>query len=710
MLKTAAIIFSLIGMILTAYFELKPDAIEYDEHTAGYQVRILRDIWGVPHIFGVTDADVAYGLGYAHGEDDFKTIQQSMLAARGISASVYGRKAVPGDYFVPLLKIWDIVNSKYESDLSADTRAVCESYASGLNYYASLHPDEVAPGLFPLTGKDVVAGFVLKTPLFFGLHKRIKELFEPERKHEITRQPLAQNPNSLLDWSGEYGSNTFSVAPSRSADNKTRLAINSHQPWDGPFAWYEAHLHSQEGWDMVGGLFPGSPVALVGHNRHLGWGHTVNKPDLVDTYILDINPENPNQYYFDGKWLDLKVSKAKIKVKILGPIHWTVEQEVLSSVHGPVIRRPHGTYAIRYAGYGDIRQVEQWYRMNKARNFEEWQEAMRIQAIPKFNCGYADAEGNIYYLYNALLPKRVAGYDWSKYLPGNTSETLWTEYVPFDRLPQVKNPSSGFIQNCNSSPFQTTTGADNLDPLDYQDIIGIETRMTNRALRALELLGNDEAITEQEFIDYKFDMAYSSKSDMAKYVQEILSTPAPDDSVVQEALAVLRSWNLTASPENRGAAVAVISIKSFVQQSKQNKKVNLFDIFTETARELKERYGRIDVAWKQVNRLIRGKLDLGLGGAPDVLHAVYGEKIAKGKLKGRIGDSYILLVTWDENGQVSSRSVHQYGSATIRERSEHYADQAYLFAKRKLKPVWLDESEILANIEREYRPGEELQR
>ncbi|MFQ5865567.1 MAG: acylase [bacterium] len=711
MVKFIVLGFGLLGVMMAAYFELQPDIMPVEnmaEIWAKYDARILRDSWGVPHIFGVTDADVAYGLAYAHAEDDFATIQKSLLAARGRLAAVFGRKAVPNDYMVQLLRIWDVVNAKYDSDLSPETRAVCEGYAAGLNHYAALHPSEVLPELFPITGKNIVAGFIHKIPLFFGLHMTLLELFEPERNRAVSSEPASKNFQFRLDWNLPYGSNSFSVAPTRSAEGKTLLAVNSHQPWEGPLTWYEVHLHSDEGWDMVGGVFPGTPIVLHGHNRYLGWAHTVNKPDLVDVYVLEINPENSNQYRYDGHWRELEVRTIALKVKLSGPISLTIYRDVLWSVYGPVVRRPHGTYAIRYVGYGEVRQVEQWYRMNKARNFEEWQEAMRLRAVPMFNCVYADAQGNICYLYNALLPVRAEGYDWSQYLPGNTSKTLWNEYLPFEYLPQVENPVSGFVQNCNSSPFQTTIGWDNPKVEDYSPTCGIETYMTNRALRALELFGADDSITEEEFYDYKHDVTYSTQSEVVRYVEKILNAPIPDDSIAQEAVQVLRSWDLRTNPENRGAALAVLTLQPFFQYKVHNTDASiLMEALVETAQELKQAHGRIDVMWQKVNRLMRGKVDLGLGGGPDVLNAVYGERTPDGRLRGIAGDSYVLLVSWDEDGQVSSRSIHQYGSATLDVTSPHYADQAFLFVEDKLKPVWLDEAEIRAHLEREYRPGEE---
>ena len=676
--------------------------------TREYDVRILRDTWGVPHIFGKTDADTAYGLAYAHAEDDFATIQDSLLAARGKLASIYGRKSAGMDYLVHLLRIWDAVEEKYETDLGPETRAICEAAAAGFNRYAELHPREVKRGVLPITGKDVVAGFVQKAPLFFGIDEVLRKLMAPERKREVSRKRVAEAPHSWFLPDAPIGSNTFAVGPDRSADGKTRIAVNSHQPWDGPVAWYEAHLRSEEGWDMVGGVFPGSPVVLHGHNRNLAWAHTVNRPDLIDVYVLDINPENRYQYKFDGEWRDLEVRKAPIRVKLLGPISWTFRREVLWSVHGPVIERPHGTYAIRYAGMGDIRQVEQWYRMNKARNLEEWRDAMRIRAIPSFNCGYADREGNIGYVYNALLPIRAEGYDWQQYLPGDTSDTLWSEFIPFEKMPRVFNPSSGFVQNCNSSPFRTTTGPDNPKEEDYSPTLGVETRMTNRSLRALELFGADESITEEEFYTYKYDMAYSKESKVAKLIEKLLEMEMPDDPVVKEAAEVLAKWDLRTNPENRNAAIGVlIASPVLVAEFRGEEPPDVMETFVSVAHELKKAYGRIDVEWQQVNRLRRGGVDLGLGGGPDILHAVYGGDLEDGTITGRAGDCYVLMVTFD-GGTVSSRSIHQYGSATLDETSPHYADQAKLFVKREMKPVWLDEADIRANLESEYRPGEEI--
>lgn len=272
-----------------------------------YDVRVLRDSYGVPHVYGRSDADVAFGLAYAHAEDDFATIQQSLMTSRGrlalvgnqlprivngiAGAAVFdvdGADPAITDYLVRLLRVRERVEAGYEREIPAATRAVLEAYADGLNLYAAEHPDRVVAGFTPATGRDVAAGFVFFTPLFFGLERHIRDLFEPTRQYEVSM--------------GEgVGSNAMAVAPKRSADGVTRLLINSHQPYTGPLAWYEVRLKSDDGWDMAGGVFPGSPFILHGFGPKLGWANTVNTPDLADVFVLTVNPDNPNQYKFDGK-------------------------------------------------------------------------------------------------------------------------------------------------------------------------------------------------------------------------------------------------------------------------------------------------------------------------------------------------------------------------------------------------------------------------
>ncbi len=712
-LAVAAVVFLHPGVV--AGFDGAP----YAKLGQNYDVRILRDTWGVPHIYGKHDADVAFGLAYAHAEDDFATIQQSLMTSRGRLALVepYAPRLLNGltkaiglgalidmpgadpaitDYLVRLLRVREKLDAKYESDISAPTRAVLQAYADGINLYAAQHPEKVVAGFTAAEGKDIAAGFVFFTPLFFGLDHNIAELFEPARQREIS---LA---------AGGGGSNAFAVAPSRAADHYTRLLINSHQPYKGPLAWYEARVHSEDGWDMAGGVFPGSPFILHGFGPHLGWANTVNTPDLTDIYVLTTDPAHPNQYKFDGQWRDFERSTANITLRLFGPLTITVSRDILQSVYGSVIVRPHGTYAIRYSGHEKVNQVEQYYRLNKAQNAADFEAAMRLQAIPSQNYTYADATGRIAYYYNAVFPKRDPAYDWSKYLPGDTSRTLWTEYLPFDAAPHVVSPRSGFVFNANNTPFAATAKADDLKPENFSPTFGIETRMTNRGWRIFEQLNADPSITREAFRTYKFDKTYSKNSLMAGVVKDLLARNFAGDKLLTDAQDVLRRYDMTADMESRGAALAIMTALPVVVPTFSGKPPGDAAAALRKAGEiLMQHFGRLDPEWGEVNRLRRGTLDLPAGGGPDTLRAIEStiEPSPDGKFEAIKGDTLIFLVEWDPAGKVSAQSIHQFGSATLDASSPHYADQTPLYQRQEMKPVWLDEAEVRQHLEREYRPG-----
>ncbi|HZL00808.1 MAG TPA: acylase [Caulobacteraceae bacterium] len=681
-----------LGVFILADLAAQPPAPDIQPLVArakAFRVRIRRDDFGVPHILGATDPDVAFGIGYAHSEDDFATIQDAALGTRGTLAGWEGRDGATTDYLVRLMRVNGTVAAGY-GRLPADLRAVLEAYADGVNYYAARHLSKVAPGLLPLTGADVAAGFVFKTPFFYGLDDTLKTLIAPT--HGKPMDPI--------------GSNGVAVAPSRSADGATRLLVNSHQPYAGPVAWYEAVLQSGQGWHVAGGFFPGTPFMLHGHNAHLGWANTVNDPKLVDIYRLTINPANADQYRLDGHWRNFDRADAAIRVKLWGPLFWTVHKPVLWAAQGPVLATDHGVFAFRWAGIGETRQALQYYRLNKAANLAEWKAAMALQALPSINYIYADEAGNIGYVYNGLFPDRDPRLDWKGILPGDRSDLIWRHYLPFDRVPQIWNPKSGFVFNSNNTPFQATGPGDALKPADFPATMGLQTNMTNRAYRAEETFGADTCITAAAFRAYKFDLAYSPRSDMAKVVAAVLALDPRGDRDIAAAQTLLAAWDRRTNIASRGAALAVLTAVPLADALEAGRLPDVRAPLLAAIRTLKTHFGRIDPRWGEVNRIIRGKFDLPIDGGPDTFRAVYGRPQPDGRLKAEAGDTLIMFVAWDRAGKLSSQSIHQFGSATLDKSSPHYADQTPLFAAMKTKPVLFTEDELAGHIEEDYAPGE----
>ena len=672
---------------------------------AAYDALIRRDGFGVPHIFGPRDADVAFGLGYAQSEDDWTTLQEVVVATRGTLAAHRGRDAAITDYLVHLLRVWPATRAGYR-ELPAHIRAIAQAYADGVNLWAAENSGAVWPGVLPVTGEDVIAGFVFKTPLFYGLDDTFRELFEETRARDISL-----GPDSAFLWTPApthpIGSNAIAIGPSRSADGHTRLLINSHQPFSGPVAWYEARLKSEEGLDMAGGVFPGSPVILHGHSRNLGWANTVNRPDLVDVYVLETNPENETQYRFDGAWRDMEVASATIRVKLFGPLYWDAVRPVKYSVHGPVVETGHGVYAVRYAGMGETRQLVQYHALNRARNFDEWMAAMRLQALPSINYVYADRAGNIAYIYNAQMPVRASGWDWESYLPGDDPRLVWTDYHALDDLPMVINPESGFVINANNTPFEASAERDDPKPEQFPPEMGIETRMTNRALRALELFRSDSSVTADEFLAYKFDKTYSARSELAELIAFWLNQDFGEDDDLVRAQAMLRAFDMTADKLDSQAALAILAGEPIIWARIQGLPVpDAVESLMKAVAHLKEHWGRMDVAWGEVNRLRRGRYDLALGGGPDLLRAVYARtQDEDGRLVATGGDTLVYVVDWAADGTMKSESIHQFGAATQDDSSPHYDDQAPLYAEERFKAVQWDEEALARQVTRSYRPG-----
>ncbi len=687
-----------------------PNMAGWAEKANEYDVEVIRDQWGVPHVFGKRDADTAFGLGYAHAEDDLENIQLTLAVSRGQLARYKGKAAAPTDYLIALLGVWDTVNEGYDVKLPGAARELAEAYADGLNAYVAQHPEEAWQGLFPASGKDIAAGFVFKTPLFYGLDQTLLQLFEGAPKSELAWE---SQDSERLAWtvgprSGtETGSNAFAVAPARSADGKTRLVVNSHQPFTGPVAWYEIHLHSEEGLDIWGGTFPGAPLVLHGFNRHLGWANTVNKPDLIDVYRLTINPENEQQYLLDGQWQDFTVSDVNIEVRLFGPFAFTAHRQILSSLHGPVIEGPDGIFAVRYAGRGELRQLEQYRRLNKAENLEEWLNAMRMLAAPSINYVYADEKGNVGLVYNAQFPDRQDGPDWENTLPGDQSKLIWNGYRPFERVPKIFNPESGFVFNANNTPYLATDGGDNLNAASFPVSMGLETRQTNRSLRLFELAKETPSISREDLLRIKFDTRYSVNSLAAAAQHTIAAHDFGSDQALTDAAGFLGEWDLETNASNRHTALGVLTIYPTIRAGLMGQPTpNLIDSFAAAVEFLVSTHDRIDPEWQELNVLRRGNKEWAVDGGPDTVRAIYGSlEDDTGKIIANAGDTLISITEWAADGTMSAASIHQFGSATTHMNNPHFADQAPLFSNEQLKPVLLEKDEIVQHASRRYRPG-----
>ncbi len=687
----------------------KIDAQAIRDAAKTYDARIIRDDWGVAHIFGKTDPDTSFGLGYSHAEDDWTTIQDVLIASRGMTAQFKGKGSAPSDYLLDLFKVREAVDAKIDTEVTPRARAMARAYADGLNLWALENPGGVWDTVMPISEKDILAGFTWGTPFFYRMDETIQDLFAADEKPAVS--PWQQETRLDLNLPAAVrGSNAFAVAPARSDDGHTRLIVNSHQPFTGPYAWFEAHVVSEEGLNLAGAGFPGTPILTQGVTPTHGWAHTVNRPDLVDIYALDVDDfDKPKRYKLDGQWRDFDISKSKFRVKLAGPFSLPVTRDILWSEHGPVLSTETGHYAIRFSGLQEVRALDQWYAMSKAKNLAEWQAAIAQNGVLSFNIVYAEKDGNIGSIYNAKMPRRIEGPDWSGVLPGDQSKLIWQDYRPVSDLPQHYNPESGWLFSANSTPFRITDPEFDNRREDFSETMGIETRMTNRAMMALALIPQDTQISEDELLAYRANGQYHPQSPLRRRLSDIFTHDGDIPNETQEAIALLKSWDGNTNLDNRATALAVLTGMKVGGYEIIDDNMPVMQALEETMAELNTVYGRIDPVWGEVNRLRRGDVDLPLTGGPDTLRAIYGHRegfTANKGLTAVAGDTHIMYAQWDENGDLSLETIHQFGAATLDENSPHYADQALLFARGEYKPMPMTLEAVLPLATRDYRPGQ----
>lgn len=657
------------------------------------RITIARDSFGVPHIFAPTDPEVAYGIAWAHAEDDFETLQLVALSGKAALGGALGKKGAEADYVINLLRIRQTVEEQWNT-LSPDFIALVKGYVEGLNAYAKAHPGEIKyKKAFPYNEKEYMTACLFSISLFCGVDEALPRILGGK----IATIP-GFNPQ---------GSNAFAFNSNKTTTGESFLAINAHQPQEGPVAFYEAHLQSEQGWNMLGGLFPGSCLILHGTNENLGWAHTVNYQDKIDIYQLEMNPADKRQYKFDGQWVNLEENKARLKVKGV-PIR--IGKKIYRSKYGPTLKTGKGVFSIRVPALMDIRAMEEWYRMNKAKNFTEFYRAISMTSLPMFNIMYADRYDTIFYISNGKMPRRNPDpkYQWKSTLPGNTSATLWTEFKPIAELPQYLNPPSGYLFNTNHSPFLATDPRYNLDMSKADKNDGYETYQNNRSQRVTELINGDK-IDYTAFKKIKFDQQLPQRLRYTYGIDTMLNLKASDYPALQELISSLQGWDRKAVAGSRGAAVFLlvyddVSKKLKGTPSRQLTKAESVETLQHVHDYMKEHFGKTDLTLGDIQKLVRGDDARPAWGLPDVLTAAYTEPYKNGMRKVTSGDAYICFVRYPKNGGLPQiESVNTFG-ASMHPDSPHYKDQMSMYQQQQTKRMTLDKAEVLRTAEKVYHP------
>ena len=658
-------------------------------------VTITRDTYGVPHVECARDADCVFGFIYAQAEDFFWQIEDDYLRSLGRAAEIYGPAELDEDLFNRMLEISRKAEEQYKAG-SPTAKLLTERIADGLNFYLATHP-ATKPRLLTRIEPWYVNAFALyaTSQLFRG------------------RRDGLQN-SQVESAASVVGSNAWAIAPSRSAGRTSMLFINPHQPFFGAGQWYEGHVRSKEGWNLSGATFFGFGFPSIGFNEQLGWTHTVNTPDTTDFYEEKFtDPANPLHYRYGNGWRDATEWTEKIGVKKGDAVEWKT-YKLMKTHHGPIVsRQGNKVLALRMTGLDRSSvAMEQRYRMGKARNLKEFQAALGMLGTPFFNTVYADRDGNIWYVYYGAIPRRATQYDWSKPVDGSDPETEWQGLHPLEELPQVLNPKSGFVQNCNGTPFLATSEGNPIKD-NFPAYMAPEPD-TPRAQMSRRILAGTAQISYDELNRLAFDTRLlRAETEVPAMIKAWKDNPADG---LKPVIAELEKWDFKASTNSVATTVYLLWLERYTPRRQT------LDVLTEAVTTLEKQWGTWQVPWGDLSRIQRpdarqnanvqaafrdSEPSIPVAGAPGPAGVVFnfypfpapGQK----RRYGMAGTSYAGVVEFGKT--VKAKTILQFGESGD-PASPHYFDQAPLYARQEFKPAWFSKAEIASHKTRVYHPGE----
>ncbi|TFI55078.1 acylase [Mastigocladus laminosus UU774] len=653
---------------------------------------ILWDTFGVPHIYGKDNQSAFYAFGWSQMQSHGNLLLRLYGQARGQAAEYWGEEYIESDQWVLTTGIPERARIWYKAQ-NPTFRSYLDAFAAGINAYASQNPkliDDEVEVVLPVKPEDVMAHL-----------------------HRVLNFTFVANPEQVLELSKEKlpaGSNGWAIAPSHSTSGKAMLLANPHLPWSDLFLWYEAQI-TAPGIDAYGATLVGIPVLAIAFNNNLGWTHTVNTYDGWDVYELTLAGKG---YRFDNKVrnFDTKTLWLKIKQK-----DGSLQEQTLvvkTSVHGPVVTEKNGkALALRVAGLDRPGVLQQWWDMARSQNLKQFETALKRLQLSMFTVMYADREGHIMHLFNGQVPVRSQGdfAYWQGVIPGDTSKTLWTKIHPYQDLPRIVDPKSGWLQNTNDPPWTTTFPAA-INPDNYPPYMAPRF-MDFRSQSSVRMLAEDKKISFDEMVAYK----HSTRMELADRILDDLIPAARKygNDLGRRAASVLEAWDRQANAESRGGVLFAFWVqqmdldktfsKPWSEKSPRTTPDGLANpqsavaTLQTVAAQLEKTYGKMDVAWGDVFRLRLGNVDLpGNGGDGNlgIFRTINFAPGEKGQFQAVAGDSYVAAIEF--SNPVRAMVLTTYGNAT-QPGSRHSSDQLQMFANKKLRPVWRDRAAILAHLE-----------
>lgn len=726
--KNWSILTILIGAVTACSFqEPKQDNETQRWEDQAARITIIRDNYGVPHIYGKSDADAVFGLLYAQCEDDFNRVERNYIWAIGRLAEVEGEKALYSDLRAQLYMTKNEAIEKYENAPDS-LKKLCDAFADGINYYLHTHP-EVKPKL--------LNHFEPWMPMYFSegsiggdiervSTERIKSFYEKKGELALNKFGDGLTHPALLDE--PQGSNGIAISGAHTTSGNPMLLINPHTSF---FFRGEVHVVSEEGLNAYGAVTWGQFFVYQGFNEKTGWMHTSTYTDVIDEFKETIVEEDGElKYIYGNEKRPVSIDSVTLQYK---------EGESLKAKKFPIYRTHHGpiTYQIddKWVAtaimWKPVKALIQSFTRTKQDGLESFNQMMQMRTNSSNNTVYADAEGNIAYYHGNFIPKRDTTYDYTKPVDGSNPNTDWNGLHTVEEAIRVINPPNGWIQNCNSTPF---TSAAEYSP-KREDYPAYMSRAPEnfRGIHAQQLLKKADGLTLDKLIDLAYDPYIPGFEALLPGLGEAYELKKPNNPTMAQAIEVIRNWDYTVSKESVAMSLAHFYAIECLMHGSSPDDLSLMDRFAyynekapieerlshfeNTLNKLQEDFGQWNTPWGEINRYQRINGDIqqafndtlpsvGVGmasGSWGALASFGARSYNTKRIYGTSGNSFVAVVEFGD--KVKAKSLLAGGQSGYPQ-SPHFDDQVDLYVNGEFKDVAYYKSDVERRAEATYHPGE----
>lgn len=688
------------------------------------QVEILRDDFGVPHIYGKTDADAVFGLLFAQCEDDFRRVERNYIWATGRLAELEGERAIYSDLRAHLYMTEEEARDAYEK--SPDwLKALCRAFADGINYYLYTHP-EVIP--------QVITRYEPWFPMYFSegsIGGDIERISEAGIKAFYEgNQPLAFLGETSSDILEEpKGSNGIAVSGKLTQSGNSMLLINPHTSF---YFRPEVHVVSEEGLNAYGAVTWGQFFVYQGFNEKTGWIHTSTFVDFIDEFEEKVTEsEGKFQYAYGTEMRPVDSLEIILKYQNGDSLKQKTFQ-IYRTHHGPITHKTGEKWVATKINWDPVNALIQSYTRTKLNNHAEFKKMMDIRTNSSNNTVFADSEGNIAYFHGNFIPKRNLQFDFSKPVDGSNPETDWQGLHTVDESIMLLNPATGWIQNCNSTPF--TAAGDQSPKKEFYPAYMAPDQENFRGIHAVRVLKEVNNLTLDSFLDMAYDPYLPAFEYLIPELVQAFEQSGKGKGTLKDVLEVLKAWDFRTSKESIAMSIAHFYGENYQKKFKSmNRFINpaidykipsneeILMVLEQTIMQMEEDFGTWNTAWGEINRFQRlsGEIDLQYDDAAPYVQiglasgnwgalAAYGARTFEGtkRLYGYRGNSFVAVVEFGE--KVKARSILAGGQSSDLS-SAHFTDQVQRYADANFKDVAFYREDVEKNLQEKYIPGKRIQ-